>query len=75
MVRRVVTGLEKERKKEQTFGGLPLFFFKGSASTADGPEAAPASGAGFLFLLPLGRPRPRLTGGAAVAASGWKQTK
>lgn len=39
-----------------TFGGRPRFL------GVDGPSAGSGADAvGFLFLLPLGRPRPRLT--------------
>ena len=54
-----------------TFGGLPRFFF-GVASADEGTPTVVAGRedcAGlFLFLLPLGRPRPRLTGGESVGA-------
>jgi hypothetical protein len=43
-------------------GGRPRF--RGGA-----PEVSPVVGAVFLFLLPLGRPRPLFTG-ASVAAGG-----
>lgn len=41
-----------------TFGGRPRFLWPAGA---DEPSAADDDVA-FLFLLPLGRPRPRLTG-------------
>ena len=46
---------------EHTLGGLPLFLFSPAAgATSDVEAAVPA--ALFLFLLPLGRPRPRFAG-------------
>jgi len=41
-----------------TFGGRPRFL---CPTGVDGPSAAEDDVA-FLFLLPLGRPRPRLAG-------------
>ena len=52
---------------ERTLGGLPLFLFKFSpaaGATSDVEAAVPA--ALFLFLLPLGRPRPRFVGDDAA---------
>lgn len=46
-----------------TLGGLPRFFFTGAPS--DGPVVADAA-PDFLFLLPLGRPRPLLAGCASL---------
>jgi hypothetical protein len=46
---------------ERTLGGLPLFLFSPAAgATSDVEAAVPAPL--FLFLLPLGRPRPRFAG-------------
>ena len=42
-----------------TLGGLPLFFFTGAPS---GGAAVADAAPDFLFLLPLGRPRPLLAG-------------
>ena len=53
---------------ERTLGGLPLFLFSPAAgATSDVEAAVPA--ALFLFLLPLGRPRPRFAG--VGARPGW----
>jgi len=50
-------------------GGLPLFLFSPAAgATSDVEAAVPA--ALFLFLLPLGRPRPRLAGVVARPKGG-----
>jgi hypothetical protein len=46
-----------------TLGGLPLFFF--TCTPSDGPVVADAA-PDFLFLLPLGRPRPLLAGCASL---------
>ena len=56
-------------KGQYTLGGLPLFFFVDVPS--DGAVAA-GGAPDFLFLLPLGRPRPLLGGCASlgVAAAG-----
>lgn len=56
---------------KHTFGGLPRFFFGTSsadAASAVGPGAEDGAGL-VLFLLPLGRPRPRLTGGESAGVS------
>jgi hypothetical protein len=46
---------------KHTLGGLPLLLFSPAAgATSDVEAAVPA--ALFLFLLPLGRPRPRFAG-------------
>ena len=51
---------------EHTLGGLPLFLFSPAAGAASDVDAAvPAALFGVLFLLPLGRPRPRFAGVAA----------
>jgi hypothetical protein len=53
-----------------TLGGLPRFLF----CPVEDPEPAPAIAEGlvieddFLFLLPLGRPRPRFCGEAAAGS-------
>lgn len=57
-------GREAERAVDYsimlTFGGRPRFL----GTVADEPSAGAGAddGAAFLFLLPLGRPRPRLAG-------------
>lgn len=48
---------------ERTLGGLPLFLFSPAAGAISDEEAAVPAVVLFLFLLPLGRPRPRFTGG------------
>jgi len=54
---------------EHTLGGLPLFLFSPAAgATSDVEAAVPA--ALFLFLLPLGRPRPRFAGVVARPKGG-----
>ena len=58
-----VENQERGRLVKYTLGGLPLFFFTGAPS--DGPGAADAA-PDFLFLLPLGRPRPLLAGCASL---------
>ena len=56
---------------EHTLGGLPLFLFSPAAgATSDVEAAVPA--ALFLFLLPLGRPRPRFAGVVARPKGGTK---
>ena len=44
------------QERQITLGGRPRFFFGVSDATADDPSPV------FLFLLPLGRPRPRFAG-------------
>jgi hypothetical protein len=57
---------------EHTLGGLPLFLFSPAAGAAsDGDAAVPA--AFFLFLLPLGRPRPRFAGVGAMPEGGTRR--
>ena len=59
---------------ERTLGGLPLFLFSPAAgATSDVEAAVPA--ALFLFLLPLGRPRPRFTGVGARPGKGNKANR
>jgi hypothetical protein len=56
---------QRKTKLKVTFGGLPLFFFGASADAPAEATAAPDEEVGgpcFLFLLPLGRPRPRFVG-------------
>lgn len=52
-----------------TLGGLPRFLF----SPVEGPAAIDVGGAAavalFLFLLPLGRPRERFTGGVVAESA------
>jgi hypothetical protein len=59
---------------EHTLGGLPLFRFSPApvAGATSDVEAA-VSAALFLFLLPLGRPRPRLAGGDAPPKGGTRR--
>lgn len=54
-----------EGEDKYTFGGLPRFRFGFSGSSA---AAAPAARV-FLFLLPGGRPRLRLTGASEAGAA------
>lgn len=62
-----------ESSAERTLGGLPLFLFSPAAgATSDVEAAVPA--ALFLFLLPLGRPRPRFAGVDARPAGGTRRT-
>lgn len=59
---------------EHTLGGLPLFRFSPAAgATSDVEAAVSASAAPFLFLLPLGRPRPRFAGGGATPKGGTRR--
>lgn len=58
---------------ERTLGGLPLFLFSPAAgATSDVEAAVPATL--FLFLLPLGRPRPRFAGVDARPGRGTRRT-
>ena len=58
-----VENQEQGRVARYTLGGLPLFFLTGVPSEgAVVADAAPD----FLFLLPLGRPRPLLAGCASL---------
>ena len=52
-----------------TFGGRPRFL---CPAGADEPSAAAEDDVAVLFLLPLGRPRPRLAG---VAGEGPERVK
>jgi hypothetical protein len=51
---------------KRTFGGRPRFLGGAAGEPGAGPDELVPD---FLFLLPLGRPRPRLTGGLAGAAA------
>lgn len=57
---------------EHTLGGLPLFRFSPAAGATSDVEAA-VSAALFLFLLPLGRPRPRFAGRGATPKGGTRR--
>ena len=57
---------------EHTLGGLPLFRFSPTAgATSDVEAAVPA--VLFLFLLPLGRPRPRFASEGAPPEGGTRR--
>jgi hypothetical protein len=53
---------------EFTLGGRPRFFFGVSEAETSAAKVVP-----FLFLLPLGRPRPRLTGAPLASAAPTKK--
>jgi hypothetical protein len=68
------TKRESGTASRRTLGGLPLFLFSPAAGEASGAETdAPA--AFFLFLLPLGRPRPRFTGEGGAPKSASQRTE
>ena len=56
----------------RTLGGLPLFLFSPTAGATSDVEAAML--AALLFLLPLGRPRPRFTGDSMSSGRGTRAT-
>lgn len=62
----MIAGRKKNAEFYITFGGLPRFFFGASVAEV---LASPVAVAPFLFLLPLGRPRPRF-GGAPLLSAG-----
>jgi hypothetical protein len=71
-IRRTERG--KGTASRRTLGGLPLFLFSPATGEASGADPdAPA--AFFLFLLPLGRPRPRFTGDGGAPKSASQRTE
>lgn len=68
------------RTRVYTLGGLPRFFLTGGSEVDAAGAAEEDEAPDFLFLLPLGRPRPLLAGGfgsldSASATTGWGEDR